>query len=101
MVIVLQSKKGFSLLEMLVCMVIISAFMLLSLKNTTSINLEHYYFLNDYLYQQSESMSNKEPTSIGRGIYFNSMGHVNQARTIDFVKHSVVIHLGSGYATIK
>ena len=99
--IVLNSKKGFSLLEMLVCMVIISAFMLVSLQNTNRLNLDHYYFLNDYLYNQSKAMVERDEVSIGRGIYFNSMGHVNQARTIDFNNHQVIIHLGSGYATIK
>lgn len=98
---VLKTKKGFSLLEMLVCMVIISAFMLVSLRNTNRLNLDHYYFLNDYLYKQSEAMITRQGVSIGSGIYFNSMGHVNQARTIDFLNHSIVIHLGNGYATIK
>lgn len=99
--IVLKSKKGFSMLEMLACICIISAFMLVSISNTNNLNLDHYYFLNDYLCSQSEAILNKEDVAVGYGLYFNNMGHISQAKTIDFLNHQVVIHLGTGYATIK
>lgn len=101
MVTVSQIKKGFSMLEMLVCLCIISAFMLVSISNTNRLNLDHYYFLNDYELKQSQAILNREETPVGSGIYFNSMGHVNQAKTIEFKNRSVVIHLGNGYASIK
>ena len=101
MAIVFKSKKGFSMLEMLACMCIISTLMILTISNTSNIDLDHYQFLNDYLYDQSLAIYNRQQVNVGSGIYFNSMGHVNQARTIDFKNHSVIIHLGSGYATIK
>lgn len=101
MATVLKNKKGFSLLEMLVCMVIVSAFMLVSISNTNRMNLDHYYFLNDYLYIQSKAMVDRNVKEVGMGIYFNCMGHVNQAKTIDFNNHSIIIHLGNGYAIIK
>lgn len=89
------------MLEMLICICLLSTFMLLSLSNANRLNLDYYYFLNEYLLSQSKAIANKENVSIGRGISFNSMGHVNQARTIDFGKHSVIIHLGNGYAKTK
>lgn len=95
----LKTKKGFSMLEMLACMCIISAFMLISLANTNKLNLEHYYFLNDYLYCQSKAILNRESVSVGKGLYFNNMGHINQAKTIEFINHNVIVHLGTGYAT--
>ena len=89
------------MLEMLVCLIVIMALMLISLNNTNNMDLKHYYFLNDYLLTQTESMIHKEIKDVGHGVYFNGMGHVNQARTINFMKHDIVIHLGNGYATIK
>ena len=97
----LKSKKGFSMLEMLVCMCIISAFMIASLANTNKLNLDHYYFLNDYLYKQSQAILNREDVSIGKGLYFNNMGHINQAKTIEFKSHDIIVHLGTGYATVN
>lgn len=96
-----NKQKGFSMLEMLVCLIIISGLMLVSLRNTNNINLDHYYFLNEYALKQSEAMLNKEDESIGNGVSFNSMGRVNQARTIEFNNHKVIIHLGNGYATCE
>ena len=101
MVTVSASEKGYSMLEMLASLLIISVLMLISLNKTNSINLEHYYFLNNYLLTQSETMLNKKSDSVGHGVYFNSMGRVNQARTIEFDKHKVIIHLGNGYATCE
>lgn len=99
MAIVLKNKKGFSMLEMLICMVMLSSLVLLTLNNTNSLNLDYCYFLNDYLYLQSEALLKRHDVTVDKGIYFNNMGHVNQAKTIDFTNHKVIIHLGSGYAT--
>lgn len=87
------------MLEMLACMIVISTFMLISLANTNELNLEHYYFLNDYLYSQSRAILERENISVGKGLYFNNMGHINQAKTIEFINHNVIVHLGTGYAT--
>lgn len=95
------NEKGYSMLEMLASLLIISVLMLVSLNKTSNINTEHYYFLNNYLLTQSEAMLNKKSDSVGHGVYFNSMGRVNQARTIDFNRHKVIIHLGNGYATCE
>ena len=81
------------------CMCVMCALMLLSINNTNKLNLDNYYFLNNYLYNQSLAILNKEKISLDYGVSFNEMGHVNQARTIEFKNHSVIIHLGNGYAT--
>lgn len=99
--IVLKNKKGFSLVEMLVCICIISALTILSISNISRLNLEHYDFLNDYVLKQSQALLSRENVDVSKGIYFNNMGHINQARTIDFNNHSVIIHLGNGYATYE
>lgn len=101
MVTVSINKKGFSMLEMLVCLCIISALMLVSISNTNRLNLDHYDFLNKYELSQSAAILNRKEVSVGKGIYLNNMGHINQARTIEFGNHSVILHLGNGYATVK
>lgn len=97
----LKTKKGFSLLEVIITMCIISTLTILAVANTSSLNLDHYHFLNDYLYKQSLAIKNRENVDVTGGVYFNNMGHVNQARTLEFTNHSIIIHLGSGYATIE
>lgn len=97
----LKNNKGFSMLEMLICICLISTLMLLSISNTNNLNLDHYGFLNEYLLAQSKAILNREDLSMGKGVTFNGMGHVNQARTIEFGNHEVIIHLGNGYATTK
>ena len=97
----LSTKKGFTLIETLLSLMIICAVGLISLSFNPSLNLEHYYFMNDYLITLAESLTNKEESSYKNGVYINSMGHVKQAKTIDFGRHKVIIHLGNGYASIK
>lgn len=94
-------KKGFSMLEMLVCMIILSSFLLLTINNTNYLNVDHYSFLNNYLYSQSCSIVDCKQINLDKGIYFNSMGHVNQARTINIANHNIIIHLGNGYVTYE
>lgn len=96
-----MNRKGFSMLEMLACLIIISAFMLVSISNTNKLNLEHYEFLNKYELSQSQAILNREETSVGYGLHLNNMGHINQAKTIEFANHSVILHLGNGYATVE
>lgn len=101
MAIVSQTNKGFSMMEMLLCMIAMSALMVLSLSSIKELDLDHYYFLNNYLKRQSEAIRYTKNVSIGKGIEFNGMGHVNQAKTIDYSNHSIIIHLGNGYVTLK
>ena len=97
----MSSTKGYSLLELLVCLFIISIMSYLTLRIKDISSFEHYDFLNDYLIRQSETIMNKTSDSYIYGISFNEMGHVNQGRTISFDNHEVIIHLGNGYATYR
>ena len=99
--IVLQTNRGFTLLEMLLVMCILISLSVISLSRNSDLELEHLYYLNDYLYEQSNAMTKRTNTAFSKGISFNSMGHVNRAMTIEFKRHSVVVHLGNGYATIR
>ena len=95
------TDKGYSILEMLICLMIISSISLLALNYHKVLELDHFNFLNEYLIRQSEAISTKKPSIYEKGITFNEMGHVNQARTINFGKYDVIIHLGNGYATYR
>lgn len=96
-----QTDKGYTLLEMLICLMIISVMALFALNYHKLQELDHMYFLNDYLIFQSETILHKKASTYQKGITFNEMGHVNQARTINFGKYDVIIHLGNGYASIR
>ena len=96
-----MNNKGFSLVEMLISLLMISLMLVLSITRIDKLNFEHFEFLNNYLLSQSKAMASREKIDYENDVYFNSMGHVNQARTIEFNNHKVVVHLGSGYATYE
>lgn len=80
---------------------IISAFTIIGLHGNHRFSLDHYYFMSDYLLKQSEALCSRETVVCDKGITFNSMGHVNQGRTIRFADHELIIHLGNGYAFFR
>ena len=86
---------------MLLVLFIIASIGVISLKKYSGLDLEAYYFLDDYLYTQAEAMLQREPAVYEKGVSFNEMGHVNLGRTISFSRHQVIVHLGNGYATIE
>ena len=89
------------MIEMLLVMLLLTAFSLISLKKHSKPDLEAYYYLNDYLYTQAEAMLKRQESVYDKGVTFNGMGHVNLGRTISFDHHEVIIHLGNGYATLE
>lgn len=97
----MSTTDEIDMIEILLCLLIISLTGSLSLRNITISDYEHYYFMNDYLYTQSLAMKNREHSDYDKGITFNSMGHVFQAETITIGNHQVIIHLGNGYVTGK
>ena len=101
MVIVYTTNKGFTMLQMLISLCLITSLSLLYLNINYTLNFDHYYFMNDYLFVQSKSILSKQEHSYEKGIRFNSMGHINQGRTIDINKHKVIVHLGNGYVTYE
>ena len=50
---------------------------------------------------KSEAILNKTAVTYEKGISFNSMGHINLARTIEFGNHRYTLNLGSGYILVK
>ncbi len=100
MVTVFTTEKGYSILEMLAVLFIIASLSLISLRKHSHLDLEAYYYLNDYLCTQAKAMLQRQPVSYENGVSFNEMGHVNLGRTISFDRHEVIVHLGNGYATI-
>ena len=97
----LKIRKGYSMLEMIICIFILTSMTLLVLTNNSSVDLDGYYYLNNYLLLQSKAYVEKQEYDVDERVYFNHMGHVNQARTVKFSNHNVIIHLGNGYATFE
>ena len=100
-----MNKKAYGVASILVVLVIMSLTSILALNKYHEINLDKYFFINDYLYMQSCSIKDKEENDLnnikGHSISFNKDGKVNMAQTIDFNNGNVVIHLGSGYLTYE
>ena len=86
---------------MLVSIMIICGICLVALRFNPVLNLDHYYYMNEYLETLCESLTEKKTSSYKGGIFFNCMGHVYQGKTVDFGRHEVIVHLGNGYATIR
>ena len=96
-----MNKKGFSVLELILVLIISMAVSVLTISNGKSLNMEHYYFMNDYLLKQSDSMRSCSHSSIDKNVGFNSMGRTSNAQTINFPKRKVIVHLGNGYITCE
>jgi len=101
-----MKHDGFTLIECMIALLILSSFTVLIIGNTTSVPVDHYYFMNDYLKTQTSSLVNKSDSTLNNSyitkhISFNSSGKVNRADTISFKNHDVIIHLGSGYLSYE
>ena len=97
-----MTDKGFSLLSMLLVLIIITSLLVLSLNRFIEPDNEYLYFMNDYLDCQSESMVSRSEGDLYRdNIHFYKTGRVNMARTVDFARHKVIVHLGNGYLTYE
>ena len=101
----LMNKKAYGMLSLLVLIVVMTCVSLITLVNYREVNLDKYYFVNDYLYEQSNALASKEDIDLnnkeGKPIHFNKDGKVNMAQTIDFNNGKIVIHLGNGYLTYE
>ncbi|MDO4197736.1 MAG: hypothetical protein Q4D13_01940 [Erysipelotrichaceae bacterium] len=87
--------------ELLVLLIFVMAATVLSLSNYHELNMEHYYFMNEYLLNQSISINEYTDIPMDHNVYFNSMGRVRNGDTIHFDTHSVIVHLGNGYITYE
>ena len=100
--VMVNMNRGFTMLDTLVSLFIVSLMLLVGLPKMNVVNTEHYSFMNDYLLRQSEAFTRKEKTYLdGYPIYFNRNGHVNLGNTFEFKNHKVIVMLGNGYARIE
>ncbi len=99
--IVSSTEKGFTLLEMLVCILMLSGITLLSLSYRSKVSFDHYRFLNEAMLKQSEAILSRRTVTYEQGISYNSMGHINLARTVYFDRKKITFNLSSGYAFVK
>lgn len=95
------NKKGFALAELLLCILITCLLTLMTLGRSINLSFEYRQFMNEYLKAQSECMAYKQTMEVGYGLRLNAMGHISQAKTLSFVKHWVIVHLGNGYLTYE
>lgn len=97
-----MNNKGFSLLETLLTLIIVSGLFVISLNIFTDPDLSYVSFINEYLTKQKDALLYKEESYIDNyNIHFNSSGKVNKAQTINIGNKRIVIHLGSGYLTYE
>ena len=82
-------------------MMMISSLSLLSLRLTRISPADHYFFLNECMLEQSKAMRFRRERTFREGIRFNSMGHINMAKTVVFHEKKITLNLGSGYALLK
>ena len=102
----LMNKKAFGLSSVLIVLLIMSVATVLVAVNYSDINLDKYVFINNYLYEQSDSLLNREEKEVyckeaSHSVSFNKDGKVNMGQTINFDNGDVVIHVGSGYITYE
>ena len=97
-----MNKKAFGIVSVLIILLIMSISTVLVAVNYKDINLDKYVFINNYLYEQSDSLLNREEKEVyckeaSHSVSFNKDGKVNMGQTINFDNGDVVIHVGSGW----
>ena len=101
-------NKGFTMIEMLIVLAMISLFTTIALPLFNPISVTEYEFVYDYLIKQASSMVSYTQTeyTTKQGIWhnyairFNSRGHINRAQTVTIEKNKAykeyIIELGGG-----
>lgn len=97
------STKGFTLLEMLIVISIISMIIIVTFTNKINIDKDYYAFASHYLFMQSEALRKNEKIFFNdKNISFNANGNVNKAQTIHFENNKdIVVELGGGRLVFK
>lgn len=97
-----MNNKGFTLLEMILTIFIVTSFFMLMITRITNPDLSWIYFSNEYIEKQADSLINRKDNNMNNYlIHFNMNGKVNKAQTIPIGNKSIVIHLGTGYVTYE
>ena len=101
-------NKGFLLKEILIIVFMLSAMLLVYTPLIKIPSYNHLLFYDDYIYNQTKSMANKETYFYESSyleneyfISFNEKGNVNKAQTIKVNDKTFVIELAGGRLLIK
>ena len=91
-------NKGYTLVELLVVLSIISLFSILSFNNQINIDEDYYGFTYEYMFTKSIALVDSNKTSLDKyGIWFYDNGNVNKAMTINFDNgKKKIVELGYG-----
>ncbi len=92
-------KQGFTLLELLLCLAVLSTASCIFLPFVKTQSFSSEMFVLDALELQSEAMKEMDGRSIyydGFELTYNGTGNVSQAHTFVFDRNIVVAHLGWG-----
>lgn len=96
-----QTKRGFTLIEMVLVLFILSLLLILTPIRKPTLTLNQ--FENEYILTQLQAMSSFSPRQYDHQedsnvsiLTFNEWGNVNQAQTIKTSKSSYRIQLGTG-----
>ena len=83
-------------------MALVCSLTLLTLRTFEGIDNEHLFFMNIFLKGQCQALTRREEVTLdGYPVFFWKSGRVDQARTLEFGRHKVIIHLGTGYLTYE
>jgi len=102
-------KKGYTLLELLIVLVVLAGLFLLTLNREITLNLDQFYLASDILVKESQAILDHERKEIddyyhqylNGDLYVNENGHINRAQTINFDNHKIIVHIGNGYLTYE
>lgn len=101
-------NEGYTLLELMICMAILSSGTLLCVPYFFNASAIRFEFITDYLLKQAEcmrlntyeSLEKRQGVWHNRAIQFNPLGHVNQAQTVIIENNGhideIVVELAGG-----
>ena len=94
------TRKAYTMADLLVSLVILSALLLCTLPRLQESDTGHYRFLRDYLDAEIESYTEKKAVNVRNSdLHFNKDTNINVGETLHFGKHWVIVHLANGYLT--
>lgn len=98
----MNDNKGFTMLNVLLTLMVMTSMLTLVLKNSSEPDTEYLSFINKYLEVQNLALTSYEETDLGEeNITFNKLGHINRAKTIRKGNHNIIAHIGNGYLTYE